>query len=162
MVSMVSFLHLHTCVYIICSIFILLPLSLPPLPSHRCHPSPCRTCSALVYNDTFYISYLVFPDQLSSILKSAVNGVDFSSLWDVNSIPDLVFDYYVLSNQSTIGMQFIFVELLNWQPSQMCEFSTYNSLTSTYLFTCIDICIWPPNWTSLCILQICIWHCDSA
>jgi hypothetical protein len=29
-------LHLHSCVHIVCTIFILLPLSLPPPPSYQC------------------------------------------------------------------------------------------------------------------------------
>jgi hypothetical protein len=39
----VSLLHLHTCVYIICTIFILLTLSPTPSPSHRCQPMPHST-----------------------------------------------------------------------------------------------------------------------
>jgi hypothetical protein len=34
----VSFLHLHTCVYIICTILTLLHLSLPPLPPTGANP----------------------------------------------------------------------------------------------------------------------------
>jgi hypothetical protein len=39
---------IYICVYIICTVFILLLLSRPPLPSHWCQPlpPPSRTCSA--------------------------------------------------------------------------------------------------------------------
>jgi hypothetical protein len=44
----VSFLHLHTCVYIICNIFTLLPLfpSTSPFPLVQNAPPQGRTCSA--------------------------------------------------------------------------------------------------------------------
>jgi hypothetical protein len=44
----VSFLHLYTCVFIVCTIFILLPLSLPPPPPMGAnppfHPPVLRFC----------------------------------------------------------------------------------------------------------------------
>jgi hypothetical protein len=48
------FLHLRTCIYIIGIVFILLPLSLLPPPSHWCQTSPSRaepvlpSCSSIL------------------------------------------------------------------------------------------------------------------
>jgi hypothetical protein len=48
-------LQLHTCIHIICTVFIFLPLSQPPPHSHWCQPPfpPWGNCSA------FFLSYFV-------------------------------------------------------------------------------------------------------
>lgn len=75
-------------------------------------------------------SYLEFCSQFPGILKSVVKGVGDSSVWDmsfIRQIPGQFVDSYGFSTGHIVGIQSIFIEMLNWQISQKCESSTYDS-----------------------------------
>jgi hypothetical protein len=72
----VSFLHLQTCVYTICTIFILLPLSMLHPPFLQCQPHP--TLQSLFHP-------LVFPFCRRKNIRDNQRNMVFLLIWDKGS-----------------------------------------------------------------------------